>query len=178
MRPANRWRLSPHPPTAYGGGPLLLPMGEGNTMTLRITSFRRAETLGETPFDIVVMDADERHIRRKRITLQHGDEVFVDFEKPVKLEHGDRLVLEDGRVAEVIAAEEALMEIRAVDGAHLIQLAWHIGNRHLPAQIEASRILIRRDRIIAKMLETLGATVSDVMEPFHPEHGAYHAHEH
>ena len=147
-------------------------------MTLRVTSFRRAETLGETPFDIVVMDADERHIRRKRITLQHGDEVFVDFEKAVKLEHGDQLVLEDGRVAEVIAAEEALMEIRAVDGAHLSQLAWHIGNRHLPAQIEAARILIRRDRIIRQMLETLGATVSDVMEPFHPEHGAYHAHEH
>ncbi len=145
---------------------------------IRVTSFRRAETLGETPFDIVVMDADERHIRRKRITLQHGDEVFVDFEKPVKLEHGDKLVLEDGRMAEVIAAEEDLMEIRARSIEHLIQLAWHIGNRHLPAQIEETRILIRRDRIIRHMLETLGATITDVSEPFHPEHGAYHGHEH
>lgn len=147
-------------------------------MSLRVTSFRRAEALDGTPFDIVVLDADERHIRRKRITLQHGDEVFVDFEKAVKLEHGDRLVLEDGRVAEVIAAEEALMEVRARNTAHLIQLAWHIGNRHLPAQIEATRILIRRDRIIKQMLETLGATVTDVTEPFHPEHGAYHSHAH
>ena len=147
-------------------------------MTLRVTSFRRASSLDGTPFDIVVMDADERHIRRKRITLQHGDEVFVDFEKPIKLEHGDKLVLEDGRMAQVIAAQEDLMEIRVRSIEHLVQLAWHIGNRHLPAQIEEQRILIRRDRIIRHMLETLGATITDVSEPFHPEHGAYHAHEH
>lgn len=147
-------------------------------MTLRVTSFRRADLPDGTPFDIVVMDADERHIRRKRITLQHGDEVFVDFEKSVKLEHGDKLVLEDGRMAEVIAAEEDLMDIRARSIEHLVQLAWHIGNRHLPAQIEEQRILIRRDRIIRHMLETLGATITDISEPFHPEHGAYHGHEH
>ena len=147
-------------------------------MTLRVTSFRRADSPDGTPFDIVVMDADERHIRRKRITLQHGDEVFVDFEKPVKLEHGDKLVLDDGRMAKVIAAQEDLMEIRARNTERLVQLAWHIGNRHLPAQIEAARILIRRDRIIRHMLETLGATVTDVSEAFQPEHGAYHGHVH
>ena len=145
-------------------------------MTLRVTSFRRAESLGDTPFDIVVLDADERHMRRKRITLRHGDEIMVDFEKPVKLEHGDRLVLEDGRVAEIIAAEEALMEVKARDTGHLAQLAWHIGNRHLAAQIENNRILIRRDPVIGSMLANLGATVSDVTEPFTPQHGAYHSH--
>ncbi len=147
-------------------------------MTNRVTSFRRAAVPGVTPFDIVVLDADARHIRRKRITLQHGDEVLVDFEKPAKLEHGDLLVLDDGRVAEVIAAEEALMEVRARDQGHLVTLAWHIGNRHLPAQIEAQRILLRRDRVIREMLERLGASVTEVDEPFHPEHGAYHSHEH
>jgi urease accessory protein len=147
-------------------------------MALKATTFRRAEALGEAPFDIVVLDADERHIRRKRITLAHGEEVIVDFEKAVKLENGDRLVLDDGRVAQVIAAEEELMEIRGRDDAHLVQLAWHIGNRHLPAQIEKDRILIRRDAVIRKMLEMLGARVSDVRETFAPEHGAYHAHDH
>ena len=126
-------------------------------MVLRATSFRRAEPLDDEPFDIVVLDADERHIRRKRITLTHGAEIMVDFERPVKLEHGDRLVLDDGRVAQVVAAEEELMEVRGRDAAHLVQLAWHIGNRHLPAQIEAGRMLIRRDKIIRHMLETLGA---------------------
>ena len=147
-------------------------------MALRATSFRRAEPLGDEPFGIVVLDADERHIRRKRITLANGEDILVDFEKPVHLEQGDLLVLEDGRVAEVVAAPEELMEVCAHDAQHLVTLAWHIGNRHLPAQIDGARILLRRDRIIRVMLEQLGAKVSDVTEPFTPAHGAYHAHEH
>jgi urease accessory protein len=112
------------------------------------------------------------------IKLQHGDEVLVDFEKPVKLKHGDCLVLADGRLVEVIAADEDLMEVTGRDAAHLIQLAWHIGNRHLEAQIETARILIRRDHVIGHMLEHQGAKVRNVSEPFEPEHGAYHAHDH
>lgn len=147
-------------------------------MVARATSFRRAEGLGDEPFALVVLDADERHIRRKRITLGNGEEIVVDFEKPVKLEHGDRLLLEDGRVAQVLAAEEELMEVRGKDPRHLTLLAWHIGNRHLPAQIGDNRILLRRDKVIRQMLESLGATVTDVAERFAPEHGAYHSHEH
>ncbi len=147
-------------------------------MTPRATSFRRAASLGDEPFDIVVLDADERHIRRKRITLSHGEDILVDFERPVRLEQGDRLVLEDGRVAQVVAATEELMEVRARDHRHLVELAWHIGNRHLPAQVAEDRLLLRRDPVIRAMLETLGATVRDVAEPFAPEHGAYHSHDH
>ena len=147
-------------------------------MALRATSFRRAEPLVDEPFGIVVLDADERHIRRKRIMLANGEDILVDFEKPVHLEQGDLLVLEDGRVAEVVAAPEELMEVCGHDAQHLVTLAWHIGNRHLPAQIDGARILLRRDRIIRVMLEQLGAKVSDVTEPFTPAHGAYHAHEH
>ena len=147
-------------------------------MALRATSFRRAEAMGDEPFALVTLDADERHIRRKRLTLGNGEDIVVDFEKPVRLEQGDRLVLEDGRVAQVVAAEEHLMEVRARDQRHLVELAWHIGNRHLPAQIDRDRILLRRDHIIRAMLEQLGATVRDVTEPFAPQHGAYHTHEH
>ena len=147
-------------------------------MALRATSFRRAETLGDEPFALVVLDADERHIRRKRITLANGEDILVDFEKPVRLEQGDRLVMEDGRTAKVVAAAEELMEVSARDPRHLVELAWHIGNRHLPAEIGEGRILLRRDRVIRQMLEQLGASLRDVTEPFTPEHGAYHAHEH
>lgn len=147
-------------------------------MALRATSFRRAEAMGDEPFAIVTLDAEARHIRRKRITLANGEDVLVDFEKPVHLDHGDRLVLEDGRVAKVVAAPEELMEVRARDHRHLTELAWHIGNRHLAAEIGENRILLRRDRVIRSMLEQLGATVYDVTEPFAPAHGAYHAHEH
>lgn len=146
-------------------------------MVLRATGIVRAADVAATPWEIVVLDAGERHLRRRRITLQHGDEVMVDLAHTVKLADRDCLVLEDGRLVEVIAADEDLIEVRARDAAHLVQLAWHIGNRHLEAQIEDTRILIRPDHVIRAMLEQLGARLGEVREPFAPEHGAYsHAH--
>ena len=148
---------------------------------------RAAEIAGEgprqLPFDVAVLTRDERHVRRKVITLAHGDRVLVDFAETLVLEDRDVLVLEDGRHAEIIAAEEELLAVRGRDGVHLARLAWHIGNRHLAAEIEAGRILILRDHVIKSMLEGLGATVSEVLEPFSPLGGAYsgevgHGHDH
>jgi urease accessory protein len=143
---------------------------------LRAHAYVRANFRTETPWDVVVLEASERHLRRKRLVLQHGDAVLVDLPKPVRLDDRDCLVLEDGRLVEVIAAEEDLLEITARNPAALVQLAWHIGNRHLEAQIEQSRLLIRPDHVIAHMLEHQGATVRSVREPFSPENGAYHEH--
>lgn len=129
-----------------------------------------------TPFDIIVLQHDERRLRRKLLTLQHGDEVLVDFPQTVTLEPMSGLKLDDGRIVEIIAAEELLYEVRARDASHLIRLAWHLGNRHASAQLEIDRILIKRDHVLKTMLEGLGATVSNVSEPFFAEHGAYHSH--
>lgn len=147
-------------------------------MVLRATSFRRAEAFGDEPFALVVLDAEARHLRRKRLTLANGEELLVDLAKPAHLAQGDRLVLEDGRLAAVVAAPEELMEVTARDPVALVTLAWHIGNRHLAAQIEAQRILLRREPVIRAMLEQLGASLRDVTEPFTPAHGAYHDHGH
>jgi urease accessory protein len=147
-------------------------------MALRAASFRRAGLSGAQTFDHVLLDAQARHLRRKLIVCENGTEVLADFERPVQLEDGDHLVLEDGRLIEIRAAEEDLLEIRGRDRAHLLKLAWHIGNRHLDAQIEEARILIRRDVVIGHMLEHQGATIRYVKEVFSPERGAYHSHEH
>ena len=146
-------------------------------MTLRATSFARAGFVTQKPFAEISLEAQERHIRRKVIALNDDEDVLVDFQKAIKLEDGDCLVLEDGRLVQIAALPEDLMEVRASDSNHLSRLAWHIGNRHLEAQIEATRILIRPDHVIAKMLEGQGATVIHVREKFSPEHGAY-AHGH
>lgn len=143
---------------------------------LRVISLRRAGKPQAAPHDIIVLEAQERHVRRKLLTCRHGDEVLVDFEAPVRLGHGDELVLEDGRFVQVVAAEEELMEVRGRDSLHLLKLAWHIGNRHLEAQIENHRILVRRDHVIAHMLEHQGAAIRNISEVFAPEHGAYHDH--
>ena len=124
------------------------------------------------------MPHDERHLRRRAIELADGGKVLVDLPEPVTLADGDRLVLEDGRLIEIVAAPEELYDIRARDAVHLAELAWHIGNRHLAAAIEADRILILRDHVIKAMLEGLGAAVTDIVEPFSPVRGAYSGHGH
>jgi urease accessory protein len=134
-------------------------------------------------FDFAILYHDERRVRRKLLVLNHGDEVLVDFPEPVTLENGGALKLADGRYADIIAGEENLYEVRGRDAKHLMQLCWHIGNRHAKAQIErewegiGDRILILRDHVLRDMLVGLGATVTEISEPFHPQEGAYaHAH--
>jgi urease accessory protein len=145
---------------------------------LRATTRLPADHGRGIPFDLVVLAHDERRLRRKLLTLAHGDTVLVDFPEAVTLDHGEVLLLEDGRLVEVIAAEEPLHAVTGRDAEHLMRLAWHLGNRHLSAQIERDRILIKRDHVIRDMLVRLGAEIADVSEPFFPEYGAYHEHSH
>lgn len=148
-------------------------------MTNKATVILRAGDKGDvTPFARIVLMHDERHVRRKVLILAGGEKVLLDLPQAIALGHGDCLVLDDGRFVEIVAAEEDLYAVTARDRLHLSELAWHLGNRHLPAQIEETRILILRDHVIMAMLEGLGATVRQVREPFVPVRGAYHAHEH
>jgi urease accessory protein len=145
-------------------------------MALRaIKHIRLSETPGQAS-DGIELTAQERHLRRKLLVTERGQEVLVDLPLSVFIADGDHLELENGQYLEVHAAEEELLEVRAVSPAHLALLAWHIGNRHLSAQIEGDRLLIMRDHVIALMLEQLGAKVRAVHEQFSPEHGAYHGH--
>lgn len=132
-------------------------------------------------FDLAVLMHDERRVRRRMLTLVHGDQVLVDFPEPVTLADRGALRLEDGRLVEIIAGEERLYEVRGRDAQHVMRLCWHLGNRHLKTQIEPDgagfRLLILRDHVIRDMLLGLGATVTEVSEPFEPEEGAY-AHDH
>jgi urease accessory protein len=144
----------------------------------RAVSVAPADTASGEIAGKAVLLHDERHLRRRAIELDDGGKVLVDLPEAVSLGDGDRLVLEDGRHIEIIAAPEELYDIRARDAVHLAELAWHIGNRHLAAAIAADRILILRDHVIKGMLEGLGATVTDVVEPFSPVRGAYSGHGH
>ena len=125
------------------------------------------------PADTIVLDFDERHRRRIAMTGTHGLEFLLDLPETVMLRGGDALVLEDGRLIEIVAAPEELSEIRVGEPRDLARLAWHLGNRHLPVQILANRIRIRRDAIIEDMARGLGAKIARIEAPFDPEGGAY-----
>ncbi|MES2751623.1 MAG: urease accessory protein UreE [Pseudomonadota bacterium] len=130
--------------------------------------------------DTVVLGFDDRHRRRMAMTGTRGLEFLLDLAEAVALRGGDALVLEDGRLIEVVAAPEPLVEIRGTDPHHLVRVAWHLGNRHLPTQIVGKGLRIRRDHVIEDMVRGLGARVIAIEAPFDPEGGAYagggHAH--
>jgi urease accessory protein len=147
---------------------------------IRATRVQGQHRWSEPPADTVVLDFDDRHRRRMAMTGTRGLEFLLDLESAVALRGGDALVLDDGRLIEVVAAPEPLTEIRCNDPQHLIRVAWHLGNRHLPTQIMAKGLRIRRDHVIEAMVRGLGARVIEIEAPFDPEGGAYaeafHAH--
>ncbi len=145
---------------------------------IRARQVRPAGSWSGEAVDLVALDYDARHRRRIAMDGANGLSFLLDLPKAVALRHGDGLVLEDGRIVEVQAAAEPLLEVRAGDPHRLLRLAWHLGNRHLPAQIELDRILIRPDHVIAEMLAGLGADLAEVNAPFDPEGGAYSGHGH
>jgi urease accessory protein len=147
---------------------------------IRATKVREQHRWTSEPADTVVLDFDDRHRRRMAMTGTRGLEFLLDLENATVLRGGDALVLDDDRLIEVVAAPEPLLEIRGRDPQHLVRLGWHLGNRHLPTQITAKGLRIRRDHVIEAMLKGLGARVIEIDAPFDPEGGAYadagHAH--
>jgi urease accessory protein len=123
----------------------------------------------------VTLDYDTRHRRRLALASDAGEHFLLDLPRTEVLREGDGLALSDGTWLEVKAAAEPLLEVRAATPELLMRLAWHLGNRHLPAAIEADRLLIRDDHVIAAMLEGLEANLRRVKVPFTPEGGAYNA---
>src|SRR5215471_14669540 len=140
---------------------------------IRATKVKPQHRFTDAPADAVVLDFDDRHRRRMVMTGTRGLNFLLDLQNAVALRGGDALVLEDGRLVEVVAAPEPLLEIRGHDPHHLIRLAWHLGNRHLPTQILAKGLRIRRDHVIEAMVKGLGARVIEIEAPFDPEGGAY-----
>jgi urease accessory protein len=147
---------------------------------IRATRVQGQHRWSEPPADTVVLDFDDRHRRRMAMIGTRGLQFLLDLENAVALRGGDALVLDDGRLVEVVAAPEPLAEIRCNDPQHLVRVAWHLGNRHLPTQIMAKGLRIRRDHVIEAMVKGLGARVIEIEAPFDPEGGAYaeasHAH--
>ncbi len=123
----------------------------------------------------VTLAYDDRHRRRLTIRSDAGQTILLDLPAARHLRDGDRLLLEDGRRLLVRAAAEPVVEVVAGDPRALARLAWHLGNRHTPAQILPDRLRIRPDHVLEAMLEGLGARLEPKSAPFDPEQGAYGA---
>ena len=130
--------------------------------------------------DSISLSYEERFIRRKKLVSDNGTEFLVNLKETISLDENHFFELENGEVIKIISKEENLIEIK---GKNLKQIIWHIGNRHLPCQIEETRILIQEDSVILDMILKLKGSINKVFEKFKPEGGAYgmgrtHSHKH
>jgi urease accessory protein len=134
---------------------------------------RRLAVKPERVSDSVTLDHEHRVRRRIRLTSDGDLEFLLDLEKAFGLEDGDALMLEDERLILVKAAPQKLLEVKAENPLRLLRIAWHIGNRHTPAEITPDAIYIEEDHVLAEMVRGQGCSVTHVTRPFRPERGAY-----
>lgn len=141
---------------------------------LRATSVvRKAAVRQDRVVDTLTLDHDDRNRRRLALKADGGLGILLDLDKATAIGDGDAVKLEDGRLVLVKAAPQSLLEIRAENPLRLMRVAWHIGNRHTPAEITADAIYIENDHVLAEMVRGQGCAMSAVMRPFQPERGAY-----
>jgi len=146
---------------------------------MRATAVKSAAAWSGAAADRVVLSHEERHCRRTALTGSKGLAFLLDLPAATRLRGGDALILEDGRLVEVVAAREEIFEIRCADAHHLARVAWHLGNRHVPVQVLTDALRVRRDHVLAELATQLGAHIVALEAPFEPEAGAYdggHAH--
>lgn len=141
---------------------------------LRATAIvRKPAVKEERVADTVTLDHEGRNRRRVALKGDGGLDFLMDLDKATTLNDGDALKLEDGRLVRVKAAPQRLLEVRAENPLRLLKVAYHVGNRHTPAEVTADAIYIEEDHVLAEMVRGQGCTANPVMRPFQPERGAY-----
>lgn len=110
---------------------------------------------------------------RLRATLASGEAVGLLLPRGTVLRGGDRLRAADGRIVEVVAAAEALIEALCADARLLARAAYHLGNRHVAVEVGEGWLRLAADHVLEAMLVGLGCEVRHLTAPFEPEAGAY-----
>ncbi len=135
----------------------------------------------------VNLDWDVRQKSRFETTHSLGQSIGVFLPRGTVIRGGDVLVGEDGSLLQVLAAPQPVLRI-TFDAQHgtpfdLTRAAYHLGNRHVPIELQTDHLKIEPDHVLADMLRAMHLTVVAVDEAFEPESGAYgdlggHAHGH
>jgi len=128
----------------------------------------------------VALDWDVRQKSRFETTDSNGRSVGVFLQRGQVVRGGDVLVGEDGSLLKVLAAPQPVLRItHCQDHGSLFDLtraAYHLGNRHVPIELQADHLKIEPDHVLADMLRDMHMTVVAVDEAFEPENGAYGEH--
>lgn len=145
---------------------------------LRLTQV--ADAAGPLPAGVLRLrlSFDERSRSRLAAMADDGTAVAIVLPRGTVLRGGVVLAGDDGALAVIEAAPQPLARITTATPLQLLRIVYHLANRHVPAQIEETAVLIERDPVLEKLAANLGAQVEAVLLPFDPEPGAYGGHSH
>ena len=125
----------------------------------------------------VTLDWDTRQKSRFDATDSSGRQLGVFLPRGTVVRGGDVLVAEDGSLVRVQAAPQTVLRISACaehgTAFDLMRAAYHLGNRHVPIELQPDHLKIEPDHVLADLLRAMHMTVAEVSEPFEPEGGAY-----
>ncbi len=143
----------------------LIPQGAGLAAAL----LKRAST--------VELDWDIRQKSRFEVTDSAGRILGVFLPRGTVARGSDVLVAQDGSLIRVLAAPQPVLRIthcpKHGSAFDLIRAAYHLGNRHVPIELQPDHLKIEPDHVLADMLRAMHLIVTEVGEPFEPENGAY-----
>lgn len=142
---------------------------------MRVTFMSARGAWNASAFDSIVLDHRQRAERDVPMTGVRGTQFEIALPASVTLRGGDALVLDDGRLIEIVAAPEELSEARHADPRIFARLAYHIGKAGLAAEIQDKRIRYSRNSATDDALRTLGARVLHIEAPLEPDTGAFEA---
>jgi urease accessory protein len=131
---------------------------------------------GVVAWTTLTLPLDLRQKSRLLVTLDNGQEAAVLLKRGTVLHDNDMLISTANVMVRVQAAEELLSVARCEDPLLFARACYHLGNRHMPLQIENDRILYLHDHVLDDMLRGLGLEVESISAPFEPEAGAYGGH--
>jgi urease accessory protein len=127
----------------------------------------------------VELDWDVRQKSRIEATDSLGRALNVFLPRGTVLRGGDVLVAEDGSLIRVKAAPQPVLVVThcAEHGTpfDLLRAAYHLGNRHVPLELQPDRLLLEPDHVLADMLRGQHLIVTEASSAFEPEGGAYGA---
>ncbi|MDQ3187093.1 MAG: urease accessory protein UreE [Pseudomonadota bacterium] len=127
----------------------------------------------ESIFAQLILPYELRENSRLRTALASGEEVAIFTARGTVLRNNDLLKSDDGRVVQIVAAQEPTYRVSCRTPHNLLRCAFHLGNRHTQTQVGADFLRICQDSVLKEMLEGLGAAVAEESAQFEPESGAY-----
>ncbi len=133
------------------------------------------EKITEIPktFTILTLSYDQRQKSRQRVRLNNGWEAGLMLERGTVMRHGDFLRSTDGLNVQIRAADEEVAVALSEDSLLLAKACYHLGNRHVPLQIDSGSVSFLRDHVLEKMILNLGLEIQHEVTAFEPENGAY-----